>query len=140
MSTTQTFGVSFAMGLALFGVTMLLAWVSMTYGWGANGLKWLLLPTLGYGIALGLNSLLQYTTCSSVKAGQIALASVPILIAVYIGLLVTLVPFIRSPIETILGGSTRAVYGGAFAVAFYMFWAGMFGEAIASGMAQSCGK
>ncbi len=140
MSTTQTFGVSFAMGLALFGLTMLLAWVSSTYGWNANILKWMLLPTLGYGIALGLNSLLQYTTCTTVKAGQIALASVPIVVAVILGLLITLLPFIRSPIETILSGSTRALWGGAFAVAFYMFWAGMFGEAIASGMAQSCGK
>lgn len=140
MSTTQTFGVSFALGLALFGLTMLLAWVSITYGWNANMLKWMLLPTLGYAFALGFNSLLQYTSCTTVKAGQIALASVPIGIAVVLGLLITLLPFIRSPIESIVSGPTRAMYGGAFAVAFYMFWAGMFGEAIASGMAQSCGK
>lgn len=140
MSTTQTFGVSFGMGLALFGLTMLLAWASITYNWNQNLLKFLLLPTLGYGLALALNSLLQYTTCTTVKIEQIAIASVPILLAIGAGLLLTIFPFIRSPIESVFSGSTRLVYGGAFAIGFYMFWAGMFGEAIASGMAQSCGK
>jgi hypothetical protein len=140
MSTTQTFGISFGMGLALFGMTMLLAWASITYNWNQNLLKFLLLPTLGYGLALAFNSLLQYTTCTTVKIEQIAIASVPVLLAIGAGLLVTLFPFIRSPIESIFSGSTRFVYGGAFAIGFYMFWAGMFGEAIASGMAQSCGK
>jgi hypothetical protein len=140
MSTTQTFGVSFGMGLALFGLTMLLAWASITYNWNQNLLKFLLLPTLGYGLALAFNSLLQYTTCTTVKIEQIAIASVPILLAIGAGLLLTLFPFIRSPIESIFSGSTKLVYGGAFAIGFYMFWAGMFGEAIASGMAQSCGK
>jgi hypothetical protein len=140
MSTTQTLGISFAMGLALFGLTMLLSWIHITYGWNANLLKWLLLPTLGYMTAFGMNTLLQYTTCTSVKVEQIALASAPVGIAILGGLLITLLPFIRSPITSILTGSTRSIYGGAYAVAFYMFWAGMFGEAIASGMAQSCGK
>jgi hypothetical protein len=36
MSTTQTFGISFGMGLALFGMTMLLAWASITYNWNQN--------------------------------------------------------------------------------------------------------
>ncbi len=128
------------MGLALFGLTMLLAWASITYNWNQNLLKFLLLPTLGYGLALAFNSLLQYTTCTTVKIEQIAIASVPILLAIGAGLLLTLFPFIRSPIESIFSGSTKLVYGGAFAIGFYMFWAGMFGEAIASGMAQSCGK
>lgn len=140
MSTTQTLGISFAMGLALFGITMLLGWMHITYGWNANVLKWLLLPTLGYTISFGMNALLQYSSCTSVKVGQIALASLPVGIAVITGLLLTLLPFIRSPITSILTGSTRTLYGGAYAIAFYMFWAGMFGEAIASGMAQSCGK
>jgi hypothetical protein len=140
MSTTQTLGISFAMGLALFGLTMLLSWTHVTYGWNANLLKWLLLPTLGYIVALGMNTLLQYTTCTVVKIEQIALASAPVGIAILGGLLITFLPFIRSPITSILTGSTRLVYGGAYAIAFYMFWAGMFGEAIASGMAQSCGK
>ena len=128
------------MGLALFGFTMFLSWIHITYGWNANMLKWLLLPTLGYIFAFGLNSLLQYTTCTSVKIQQIALASIPVGISILVGLLITMVPSIRNPISSILTGSTKAVYGGSYAIAFYMFWAGMFGEAIASGMSQSCGK
>ena len=88
--------------------------------------------------ALGLNAILQYTTCSTLKFGQISIASIPILITIGIALGLTLIGFVRNPIESIFNQPTRALYGGAFAIAFYMFWAGMFGEAIASGMAQSC--
>jgi hypothetical protein len=36
--------------------------------------------------------------------------------------------------------SYKAQYGGLLAIAFYMFWAGMFGEAIAGGFIQGCPK
>jgi hypothetical protein len=32
----------------------------------------------------------------------------------------------------------RIKYGPSMALAFYMFWAGMFGEGIAGGFAQGC--
>jgi len=73
-------------------------------------------------------------TCRSVNIKQIAMGSLSVPIAILIGLVFSLSSFIRSPIEAAFVGSHAMLY----AIAFYMFWAGMFGMSIASGFAQSC--
>ena len=138
MGTAQTLGMSAAMGTSLIGITVLLGWLHVQSGWNDNMLKWILLPTLGFLVAFGLNSILQYTTCSTVKLKQVAYGSATVLIFIILGLFMTLVSFVRTPIESIVPLPYKASYGGIYAIAFYMFWAGMFGEAIASGFAQSC--
>jgi hypothetical protein len=138
MAASQLLGLSFAMGAALFTITVLLGWFSMQYSWSANLLKWLLLPALGYVVALGINSTIQYISCKTIKPGQIAIISSSIPIAIYAFLLLTLISFIRSPIEMAVPESYKAKYGGLFAIAFYMFWAGMFGEGLAGGFSQTC--
>jgi hypothetical protein len=138
MPSAQTIGVSAAMGIILFGLTVLFAWFSQTYGWSANLLKWIGLPMVGFGIALGMNSILQYTTCQTVNILQLLKASSSVLVAVFIALIVTMAGVIRSPIEAAVPLAYKLKYAGMFAVAFYMFWAGMFGEALASGFAQVC--
>ncbi len=126
------------MGMSLLAITLLLGWLSNTYSFSENILKWVILPVLGYGIALGLNSLNQYLTCKTILPGQIAIISVTVPIAIFGFLLLTLLPFIRMPIEMAVPTKYVAQYGGVIAVAFYMFWAGMFGEGIAGGFSQSC--
>ena len=138
MSTTTTFAISLGIGIALFTLSLLFGHLHLTYNWNANFLKWLVLPTVGYGIAFGLNSFIQSVTCGSVNAKQIAMGSITVPIAIYIFLLMTLSSFIRSPVEKALSPEYRAKYGVMFSIAFYMFWAGMFGESFASGFAQSC--
>ncbi len=138
MSSSQILGLSFAMGMSLLAITLLLGWLSNTYSFSENILKWVILPVLGYGIALGLNSLNQYLTCKTIRPGQIAIISVTVPIAIFGFLLLTLLPFIRMPIEMAVPTKYVAQYGGVIAVAFYMFWAGMFGEGIAGGFSQSC--
>jgi hypothetical protein len=140
MSTTQTLGLSFAMGSCLLGITLLLGWLSNEYKLNANLLKWLLLPTLGYCIALGLNLFMQYVSCGKVFVEQIALGSIPVLVSILIFLLLTLVGFVRAPIQSAVPLVLREKYGGILSIGFYMFWAGMFGEAISGGIAQGCGK
>ncbi len=138
MSSSQILGLSFAMGMSLLAITLLLGWLSNTYSFSENILKWVILPVLGYGIALGLNSLNQYLTCKTIRPGQIAIISVTVPIAIFGFLLLTLLPFIRMPIEMAVPTKYVAQYGGLIALAFYMFWAGMFGEGIAGGFSQSC--
>jgi hypothetical protein len=139
MGSAQTLGMSAAMGLSLIGVTFLLGWFHIQSKWNANILKWILLPTIGFSISLGLNSILQYTTCNTVKVNQILYGGLTVLGFILFGLFITMSSIIRKPIESIVPLHYMANYGGIFAIAFYMFWAGMFGEAIASGFAQSCG-
>ena len=135
-----TLGLSMAMGLVLFTLTLLFGHLHSAYGIHADFLKWLVLPTLGYCIAVGLNSFIQSVSCGFVKIQQIAMGSISIPIAILFFLVISLSSFIRSPIESAVSPSLRAKYGGIFALGFYMFWAGMFGESIASGFSQSCPK
>lgn len=138
MAASQILGLSFAMGTALFATTIILGWISMQYNWNANLLKWLILPSIGYGVALGINSATQYITCKQINIEQIAISSTTIPVAIYAFLLLTLISFIRKPIEMAVPVSYQAQYGGLFAIAFYMFWAGMFGEGLGGGFSQAC--
>ncbi len=140
MATAQILGYSFAMGMSLFTLTVLLGWAANSYQWNANILKWLVLPVLGYGFALSINSIAQYASCGSVRFGAIASTSLLNLLAIGGAILITLIPFVRSPIISAIPYAYQATYGGIFALSFYMFWAGMFGEAIAGGMSQLCPK
>jgi hypothetical protein len=138
MPSAQTISVSAAMGILFFGLTILFAWLTQTYGWNANLLKWAGLPMIGFGIALGMNAILQYTSCQSIQIFQLVKASSAVLIAIILALAVTMIGIVRAPIEAAVPLGYKLKYAGMFAVAFYMFWAGMFGEALASGFAQVC--
>lgn len=138
MAASQILGLSFAMGAALFATTIILGWSSIQYNWNANFLKWLILPLIGYGVAIGINSATQYINCKKLNIEQIALSSTIVPIAIYSFLVLTLLSFIRKPIEMAVPASYQSQYGGIFAIAFYMFWAGMFGEGLGGGFSQAC--
>lgn len=140
MATAQILGYSFAMGISLFTLTIILGWLSNSMNWNANFLKWLVLPVLGYGFALSINALAQYTSCGSVRFGTIAMTSTSNLVAILAALVLTLFSIVRSPILSAIPYAYQASYGGILAISFYMFWAGMFGEAVAGGMSQICPK
>ena len=140
MSTVQTLGMCLAMGTALFGITVLFGWLSITYNLNSNLFKWLLLPTLGYCIAVCLNIVIQYTSCGFVKFDKIAYNSLYVLYFILFFLGITLFGFVRAPIIAAVPTTLRVGYGGIFAIGFYMFWAGMFGEAFSGGFAQGCGS
>jgi hypothetical protein len=121
------------------GLTLFLSWLSINYSINENLLKWCLLPTLGYGFAIGFNSFLQYVSCGSVNPTQIALGSIPVIVSILLFLLLSLSGIVRAPIQSAVPLVLRLKYGGIVAITYYMFWAGMFGEAIAGGFSQSCG-
>ena len=138
MATLTTLGVSLAVGLAMFGLVTILSWLSSIYGWNANLLKWFVLPVLAYGITLAINSLLQVMSCGTVNIQKIALGGLVVPGAILAGLVLTLAGIVRSPIQNAVPLAYRLQYGGVVALAYYMFWAGMFGEAFAGGFAQAC--
>lgn len=138
MATSTTLGVSLAIGLAMFGLVTILGWLSNTYGWNANLLKWFVLPILGYGITLAINSLLQVLSCGTVNMAKLATGGLVVPGAILAGLVLTLAGIVRSPIQNAVPLAYRLQYGGLVALAYYMFWAGMFGEAFAGGFAQAC--
>jgi len=139
MPTGTTVGLSLAVGMGLATTALTVGWVSLRYGINQNLLKWIVLPTVGYGIAVAINAFVQQVSCGFVRMEQIALGSLSVLGAILLFLVLTLLSSIRYPVEQAVDGAYKAQWAGIFAVAFYMFWAGMFGESFASGFAQSCG-
>jgi hypothetical protein len=97
------------------------------------------LPTISYLWGLGLNSLSQYITCSTVSMPQVALVSLisPLFVIVF-SLLAYFIPFLRSPVEEVLPYSADADMKYAIGFGFYMLWAGIYGQNVSSGMVQSC--
>ena len=98
-------------------------------------------PVISYIWGLGLNSLTQYITCGKVSGQQIALASLfgPAFVILF-SLLVYFAAFLRSPVESVLPLSTDIDMKYAIGFSFYLLWAGMYGQTVASGMVQSCPK
>jgi hypothetical protein len=90
MASSQIFGLSVAMGLSLVCSTLFLGWLNLHVGWNGNMLKWIVLPALGFGIALSLNSFVQQTLCGRINASQIALGSTVVLGAILLSLVFTL--------------------------------------------------
>ena len=80
----------------------------------------------------------QAIVCKTVEMKQIALISLMIPGAVLISLLLTLLQFVRSPIEVAIPIAQRNAYGSTFAIAFYSFWASMFGNALGSNFITAC--
>lgn len=140
MASAATIGLSVAMGLALFTMTMFLGWIHQKQSVDANFLKWILLPIFGQGAALALNSFTQFTVCGEVNPGSVAKTSTTVLGAIFAGLAITLIGLLRAPIEAAVPLKQKLQQAGVIALSYQMFWAGMFGEAFASGFALSCPK
>lgn len=97
------------------------------------------IPIVSYLSGLGLNALSQYIYCNKVNMPQVAMVSsfAPGFVVVFSSL-VWLMPFLRSPVESILPLTADGDMKYAMGFAFYLLWAGIYGQNIASGMLQSC--
>lgn len=131
-------GVSLTISLAITALYLLLGWMGTTYGYNQTLLTWALFPAMTYGIALAVSSAIQAIVCKTIRIQQVALTSLFIPGAVYIALLATLLPFVRSPIEMVVPLDQRQTLGPVFAVAFYTFWSSMIAGTFHSSFTTSC--
>jgi hypothetical protein len=100
-----------------------------------------IIPLISYIWGLGLNALSQYITCKAVSGQQIALASTigPVFVLLF-STIAYFASFLRAPVESVLPLSADADMKYALGFSFYLLWAGMYAQTIASGMVQSCPK
>lgn len=103
---------------------------------------WLLLvtiPFVSFVIGLLLNALIQYLACSKLNGSQIALDSLfgPALTS-FVLFLLWLIPALESPVLTVLPLTLGTTYKKAISGGFYIFWAGIYAQVIASGFVQVC--
>lgn len=101
----------------------------------------LAIPALSYVSGFGLNALSQYIYCNKVTVSQVALVSTfaPAFVIGF-SLLAWFLPFLRSPVESILPLTADGDMKYAMGFAFYLLWAGIYGQNIAAGMLQACPK
>lgn len=99
----------------------------------------LVIPIVSYLSGFGLNALSQYIYCNKVTVPQVALVSsfAPAFVILF-SILAYLMPFLRSPVESILPGTADGDMRYAMGFAFYLLWAGIYGQNIAAGMLQGC--
>jgi hypothetical protein len=94
-----------------------------------------------YLIGFALNALTQFMSCSSVNALQVALDSLfgPVIVGSVVGLF-SVIPGMLDPILGLfpLNSSLPPHHKKAVSQAFWVFWAGVYAQAFASGYAQVC--
>ena len=101
----------------------------------------LVIPIISYVSGIGLNSLSQYIYCNKVSLPQVALVSTfaPAFVILFASM-AWFLPFLRSPVESILPLTADVDMKYAMGFSFYLLWAGIYGQNIAAGMLQSCPK
>ena len=98
-----------------------------------------ILPIISYGLGFLLNLLSQYVACSKINFPQIALNSIFGPLFVFMALfLLYIIPSLENPIRTILPFSVEEPFRKGLSQSFYIFWAGLYGQAIATGFLQTC--
>ncbi len=103
---------------------------------------WFLLSVLtitSFAVGLMLNAIIQYLACSKINGIQLASSS-----ALSAGLtgavtiLLYFLPFLESPVLNVLPETLTSLYKKAISQGFYLFWAGLYGQLLASGFSQAC--
>lgn len=139
MPTAQTTGLSIAIGGVLVGLTFLFAWITRYIGAPGWAMQWIALPIFGYLIAFGINTATHIANCKKKQNIQLlAFNTLSVPIAILLFNILTNFNVILLPIQNTLPSSVKMEYGKIIPFAFYMFWAGMFGEAYAAGFINGC--
>ncbi len=123
----------------LMGISFpLLAWLLPTLYYTNPLLIFAMIIPIAYITSLGINTLVQFLQCQKISMGQVAGVSLitPGFVTVF-SLLTYYIPFLRGPIESLIP-EDRADMKDRWAYLFYLFWAGMYGQTVASGLLTSC--
>lgn len=97
------------------------------------------LTVVSFFVAFLLNTITQYLSCGKLNAIQLASTSaMPAGITGAVVLLLSFMPFLESPVMTVLPETLTPIYKKALSQGFYVFWAGLYGQLIASGFVQTC--
>lgn len=64
---------------------------------------WVLFPILSYAITFGMNIWNQYIHCNETNLKMSALGAIPMIGTIYAALLISLIPFCRIPIISVIG-------------------------------------
>jgi Zn-dependent protease len=105
----------------------------------------ILIPVFSFLTSMFLNWFLQYMYCGSVNVNTISLgASFSPMLVVLLSVVSYFLPFLRTPVTQLISELpqespeeakfARELWG----YVFYIFWAGLYGQTVASGMVAAC--
>lgn len=138
MGAGEVLGYSIGQGLILFLATTLIGLFASSINVSFSILCYIALPIIAYISSLGLLSAVNYGACGEVSLPLIAKASIFTPGSVIAFLLLSSFTFFQGFVLNVLPMDLRTSFGPVLAVAFYMFWAGMYGGAFGVGFANSC--
>lgn len=138
MGTSNTLGYSFAQGSLLAIITLLIGYVTENNNMNFTKIAWLIMPILSYALTFGSLAFINNMACGSLNLTLVASSSLFTFAAVIFFLIIAYFSFFQNFIIPVLPASLQHVYGTAVATAFFMFWAGIYGNAFGYGFAQSC--
>jgi hypothetical protein len=138
MGTSNTLGYSFAQGSLLAIITLLIGYVTEINNMNFTKIVWLIIPILSYALTFGSLGFINNMSCGSLNLSLVATSSLFTFAAVVFFLIVSYFSFFQNFIIPVLPASLQQLYGPAVATAFFMFWAGIYGNAFGYGFAQSC--
>ena len=99
-----------------------------------------ILTAVSFVVSFLLNTITQYLSCGKLNAVQLATTSaMPAGITGSVIILLSFIPFLESPITSVMPETLTPIYKKALSQGFYVFWAGLYGQLIASGFVQTCG-
>lgn len=139
VDTTVRISFSLLQGVFLGVMYPLISYYFPTYLQGYPLIIFLfVLPWLAFVSSMGINTLLQFIQCQKINMGKVAIAStITPAFSAFFGIIIYWFPFFRKPVEDLVpmdSTSPRDMWG----FLFYLFWAGMYGQAVASGLLTSC--
>lgn len=136
--TATTLGMSAISGILLFASTITLGYISDEFGYSFLILMWFAMPVIAFLVASAINTLTQKTSCPEINTHKVFSNSWfnSVFVIAFLGL--AWFSGVRSPIEGVLTFIQDPFTRETVAYGYYMFWAGLFGEAIGAGLAQGC--
>lgn len=136
--TAVTLGMSAISGISLFATTILIGYISNEFGYSFLLLMWIAMPIVAFAVASAINTLTQKVSCPNINVKKVFGNSGFNSVFVLAFLALAWFSGVRSPIEGVLTFIQDPITRETVAYGYYMFWAGLFGEAIGAGLAQGC--
>ncbi len=133
------------LGLAVFlaGVvtfSMILLYVTKLYlNINPNMLTYIFIPTFTYIVGIIMNTVLQNNACGKIDIVRVATSNLfNFIIPLVTIVLVTYIPLLKSPIESIFPFSFDFILKSQLALAFWLFWSILYSQVFVSGFISIC--
>jgi hypothetical protein len=138
MASSSALGYSFTEGIILAIITLIIGWQTVTYNVNFVPYIWLILPVLSYALTFVSLGAINYIKCGSVNFTLVGTSSIFTFGSVIFFLILSYFSFFQNFIIPVIPANLQYTYGAIVATAFFMFWAGLYGNAFGYGFVQSC--